>query len=76
MRTPGDPLPFDCFACGAEIPLGTHGSLWVAAPLGLTCVKVCKTRECAEAACDKLGGKWTKPGPSREARARAKLESR
>jgi hypothetical protein len=69
------PLPFECFACGVEIPLGTHGSLWIAAPLGLTNVKVCRTRECAELAVKETGGRWTTPPRTREERATEKLKS-
>jgi hypothetical protein len=42
-----------CDGCGAE---GAEEVLWLAAPLGLCCVRVCRDRGCAEAARAGRGG--------------------
>lgn len=51
---------YPCDGCGSPTSSET---LWLAAPIGLTAVHVCRDRDCAEAARERRGGGRFIPRP-------------
>lgn len=48
---------YDCRGCGVPLAEGEEGNVWVQTPIGMTCLKVCRTQECGRAAIQASGGR-------------------